>query len=95
MLVFASPVFYIYYRVLKPTISETPLTFNGEEFFGKILSAAFLTIATWFIYGVACLLASPLRDMSAEEPWKPSEGFQIGVSKDTQKDGQKTDESGR
>lgn len=86
VLAFALPGFYIYYRVLKPTIFGTPMIFNGEEFLGKVLAAVFFSIIAWFIYGIACLLTSPLRDVSAEEPWKPSNDFHIEINKDENQD---------
>jgi len=60
--------------------------FNANNLLEDIRLAVFITTIVWLIYGVACLLASPLRDVSAEESWKPSEDFHIEVSEDENQD---------
>jgi len=71
----APPAFYVFFRIGKPEI------FNNTELAEKVAATVVLVILTWFIYGIACLLASPLRDTSAEKPWKPNEDFNIDVHK--------------
>lgn len=82
---FAQPVFYVFFRIGKPQI------FNTSELAEKILAAVVLTILIWFIYGIACLLTSPLRDTSDEKPWKPNENFHIEVNKDKGEDGRQSE----
>ena len=71
----APPVFYVFFRIGKPEI------FNTTELIEKVAAAVVFVILTWFFYGIACLLASPLSETSAEKPWKPNEDFHIDVHK--------------
>lgn len=72
----ALPVFYVLHRIGKPQI------FRVEELAEKVVAAVGCTMITWFIYGVACLFARPLRDISKEEPWRPSKDFPALCHKD-------------
>ncbi len=72
----APPVFYVYHRIGKPEI------FSATELAEKVVGAVGIALIVWLVYGVACLLASPLRDTSKEKPWKPSEDFHIEIHKD-------------
>ena len=74
------PMWNIFFVVLGPE------KFNAKNFLEDIRVAVFVTTIVWLIYGVACLLAKPLRDPSEEEPWKPGEDFHIEVSKDENQD---------
>lgn len=56
-------------------------SFNAKDLFEDIRLGVVATTMIWFIYGIACLLAKPLHDVSSEEPWKPSNDFHIDVSK--------------
>ena len=57
---------------------------------GQIQVAAYITLLSCLFYGIACLLAKPLRDPSAEEPWKPSENFHIDVWKGDEENDQES-----
>ena len=57
---------------------------------GQIQIAIYITLLSCLIYGIACLLAKPLRDTSNEEPWKPSKDFHIDVWRGDEKDKQET-----
>ncbi len=72
----ALPVFYVLHRIGKPQI------FRGDEFAEKVVAAVGCTMITWFIYGVTCLFARPLRDISKEKPWRPSKDFSYRETKD-------------
>ncbi len=41
-----------------------------------------ITTIIWIVYLVACLVARPLRDVSAEKPWKPRDDFHIEIKND-------------
>jgi len=55
--------------------------FTLKDLLGQVKLAFDITAIVWVIYLIACLISPPLRDVSAEEPWKPSKDFHIEVSK--------------
>ncbi len=76
----ALPIFYVFHRI------GTPQIFSDEEFTEKVVAAVGCTIITWFIYGIACLFTRPIRNISKEEPWRPSKDFHIEINKDDDKE---------
>ena len=70
-----SPAFYVIFRIGKPEI------FHANELVEKVVGSIGIVLIVWFSYGIACLLAKPLRDTSQEKPWKPGDDFHIEVNK--------------
>ena len=54
---------------------------DRKEFVEEVRCAVACTIIIWFIYGVACLFARPLRDISKKKPWRPSKDFHTQTHK--------------
>lgn len=67
------PAWNLYFMI----IGSSPL--GLAQILDEIRVAGFIAVVAWLIYGIACLLARPLRDTSAEEPWTPSEDFHIDI----------------
>lgn len=51
LLAFASPVFYVLFRLGKPKI------FNTNDLAAKVLAAFVFILIFWLVYGIACLFA--------------------------------------
>jgi hypothetical protein len=50
---FSSPAFYVLFRIGKPEI------FDSAKLEEKFVGSIGIVLIVWFIYGIACVLATP------------------------------------